>query len=309
MNATPATKKNKTILMCCAVFVLAVVTAPDTSHAGPWTKTWGELYAKVGENFFVSDNYIDATGARVEGVNYLGATSALYLEVGLPLGFQLHSYLPLVVARNNTDDGASYLRVSGGDAQIGVQYTPHFVKLPFPAALKVDVKVPFYDLYSVTGSLANNFPAPGDGQLDVTVWLSAGGGLHSLGVPLYLFAEAGYRHRADDPIGTDPVTAPRQFEDGFAFFAQVGYTFFERVLLAVNVGGIVPFDIRKAQDVSPATADPGYTPVTKGYITVGPALYIPVVEGLAVEANYDPVVWAHLSAKGHGFSVGLSFKR
>ena len=47
--------------------------------------------------------------------------------------------------------------------------------------------------------------------------------------------------------------------------------------------------------------------VTKGYLTVGPALYWPVGDGgFAIEAGYDPIVWAVNSAEGYSVSLGIS---
>ena len=268
-----------------AALFLSILTAPTRAEAGPWTKGWGELYVKLGENFFISQSYRDASGNVISGTNYSGFTTALYFEVGLPVGFQLFAYLPYTVAENNFDGGNRYLKASGGDAQMGLQYSPHFLDLPFPVAARLEFKVPFYEVAEVSPS----FPAPGDGQLDITAWLSAGGSLGS--IPLYFFAEVGYRHRTEHFVGDDTGLA---YEDGISMYAQVGYTFFDRVLLAVNFGGIMTL---------------GDDTVTKSYLTVGPSLYIPVYQGLAVEAGFDPIVYTKNSADGFGLSVGLSYKR
>ena len=66
------------------------------------------------------------------------------------------------------------------------------------------------------------------------------------------------------------------------------------MLVAVNFGGIVPFK------------NDG---ITKGYLTLGPSLYVPIWKGLAAEARFDPVVWARNSSRGYGFGFGLSYKR
>jgi hypothetical protein len=275
----------KTSTILGGALALLVLAWSGPAEAGPWTKNWGELYVKLGENFFISDSYRDASGAVISGTNYSGYTTALYFEVGLPVGFQVYSYLPYTVAQNAFDGGNRYLKASGGDAQMGLQYSPHFLDLPFPIAARLEFKVPFYEVAQVSPS----FPAPGDGQLDVTVWLSGGGSLGN--IPFYFFAEVGYRHRTEHFVGDDTGLS---YEDGISMFAQVGYTFFERVLLAVNFGGIMTY-----------TDDT----VTKSYLTVGPALYIPVYKGLALEAGFDPIVYSKNSAAGFGFSVGVSYKR
>ncbi len=272
-----------------AVLALMLLAAP--AHAGPWTKNQGELYVKAGQGFFFANSYRDSAGVLQEGIEYLGATTSIYFEVGVLRGLQVWGYLPFVAARNAfDDDGTSWLRTSGGDALLGLQYTPHFFKLPFPAALKLEVKVPFYDVNGVQGIYAARFPAPGDGQVDLTFWLSAGGSLTA--IPLFFFAEVGYRLRTEAFVGTGPFSS--SFGDGFTFFGSVGYTFFKRVIVAVNTGGVIPF----ADDIR-----------TKGYMTLGPAVYVPIWRGLAAEASFDPMIYTNKNASpGMGFSFGLSFK-
>jgi hypothetical protein len=251
----------------------------------------GEFYVKAGEGFFFSNAYRDTEGNLIEdgGTTYFSATTSVYFEVGLYKGLHVWGYLPYMVASNDIqDDGAAYVRGSGGDAKIGLQYTPHFVTLPFPAAAKLELKVPLYDT-RVDGPLPGNFPAPGDGQLDVTFWLSAGGSLGS--IPLFFFADVGYQLRTEAFVGS---AVDAVYNDGFTFYAQVGYTFFDWAVLALNTGGVIPFDEGS---------------FTKGYITLGPALYVPIYKGLAAEASFDPMVYTNRNAApGLGFSLGLSFK-
>lgn len=274
-------------------FVLTLtllLTAARPAAAGPWTKGMGEFYVKAGEGFYFADTYRDASGNLLPGVDYLSATSSLYFEVGVYKGLHVWGYLPYVVADNTFEDSSRWRRASGGDAKLGLQYTPHFVTLPFPAAVKLDFKVPFYDVNGVVGSYPTKFPAPGDGQLDVTFWLSAGGSLGS--IPLFFFGEVGYQIRTEAFVGTGPFSAA--FGDGFAFYGQVGYTFFDWAVLAINTGGVIPFE------------EDNYT---KGYVTLGPSVYVPIYKGLAAEASFDPMIYTNRNAApGLGFSLGLSFK-
>ena len=271
------------------LFVL-LVAAPSPALAGPWSRSWGEVYVKLGESLFQADTYVDASGQVVDGADYLGATTFLYFEAGIGKGLMAWGYLPYLVAQNRFDDGSRYLQAGGADALIGLQYQPLFLDLPFPLAVKLEFKVPLYDVGGNQGDpLASRYPAPGDGQLDVTAWLSAGGSIP--GHPLYFFGEVGYRHRTEHYVGTGDDRAPG---DGLAFAAQVGYTVSGTLLVAVSTGGIVPF-----------TTDQ----VTKGYITVGPVLAVSLPHGLALEATVDPIVWARNASPGAGFSFGLSYKR
>jgi len=272
--------------------ILLLLTAPRPAAAGPWTKNLGELYVKLGQGFFVADSFRDSVGNLQEGVNYLGATTSVYFEVGLFKGLHAWGYLPYTAATNTfSDDDTSWLRTSGGDAMLGLQYTPTFFNIPFPAALKLEVKVPMYDINGVEGIYAGRFPAPGDGQVDVTIWLSAGASLSS--IPLFFFGEVGYRIRTEAFVGTGPFST--SFNDGITFFASVGYTILDRVIVAVNSGGVMPY----VKDIT-----------SKGYVTLGLALYVPIWKGLAAEASYDPMVYTNNNASpGHGVSFGVSFKR
>ncbi len=268
--------------------LVLTLMAAATAQAGPWTQNQGRFYLKVDQGFFVADSYVDASGQVIKGTEYLGATTSLYAEVGIWKGLHLVTYLPYTFARNTFDDGGRFLNAGVGDAQLGVQYSPP-IRTAAKTALKVEFKIPLYKVAGIEGPLATQFPAFGDGQLDVTFWLSAGYSLPRK--PLYFLAEAGYRHRTEVTVGGGDA---RRFGDGFVWLTQVGYTIKKRVGISLTFAGIVPF----REDAW-----------TKGYLTLGPALYIPVWRGLALEARFDPILWARNSSLGFGFGFGLSYKR
>jgi hypothetical protein len=267
-----------------------------TAQAGPWTKNLGEFYLKLAEGFFIANSFVDASGNLVSGARYLGATTSAYGEIGIYRGLQLQLHLPYTYSQNRFDAGGSVrgaVNVGGGDATFAVQATP--ISLPFPWAVRAEIKVPFYQVGGVTGPNAASFPALGDGQLDFTFLLSAGLGLSV--VPLYFFAEVGYRHRTEVFVGAGNGN---RFADGIVINAQVGYTLFQRLLVAANLSGTIPFDQSSSSLEGRAT---------KGYLMVGPSLYVPVYRGLALEASFDPIVWSRNSAAGFGLGFGLSYKR
>ncbi len=273
------------------ILVVLLLSLPASATAGPWSRGWGELYVKLGESLFIASSYVDTSGTVVEGTDYLGATTFLYYEVGLYRGLMVWGYLPYIVAQNSFDDGSRYLQAGGSDALLGLQFSPSkLLKPPLPLAVRLEFKVPFYDVGGNSGHLlASRFPAPGDGQLDVTAWLAAGGSLPRH--PLYFFAEVGYRHRTEHYVGAGDT---REFGDGITLTAQVGYTLAKRLLIAASVGGIVPFSRDE---------------VTKGYLTVGPVLALLLPHGLSLEATVDPIIWARNASPGVGVSLGLSYKR
>jgi len=274
-------------LLLCAAGLSVLLDAPR-AEAGPWTQDQGRFYLKMDQGFFVAKSYVDASGAVIKGTEYLGVTTSLYAEVGVWKGLHLMTYLPYSFARNTFRDGGRFLNVGGGDANFAVQYSPPF-KMSAKTAVKVDFKVPFYDVAGIRGPLAAQFPAFGDGQLDVTFWLSAGYALPR--IPLYFVAEVGYRHRTEVFVGHGDA---RRFGDGLVWLAQVGYIIRNRVGLGLNFGGLVPF----REDAW-----------TKGYISLGTALFVRLWRGLSAEARFDPILWARNSSMGFGFGFGLSYKR
>jgi hypothetical protein len=267
--------------------LLLLVLAPSSALGGPWTKNAGELYLKLSESLFFSDTVVDASGGRHPAPDYVGATTSIYLELGLWRGLHFQAYLPFTVARNGFAEGESLVNAGGGDALFGLQYSPP-LGLPFPNALRLEVKLPFYNAGLVD---TTDFPALGDGQIDLTFWLSAGGSFASR---LHLFSEVGYRHRTEAFIGDGPFQA-LSYGDGIALYAQGGgYAIVERLRVLVNFGGVVALTDDK---------------LTQSSLSLGPALHLSLWRGLAIEATFDPVVFARNSASGFGLSLGLSYKR
>ena len=171
------------------------------AHGGPWTKEFGQFYVKLSEGFFVSDSFVNSEGVTQSGASYLGASTSLYFEVGVFTGLQVQGFVPYVISRNTFDDGISALRVGPGDLTAGLQYTPSLA-LPLPAAVRLDIKVPLYDVGSTSSAFASRFPALGDGQIDMTLWLTAGGTLPIATV--FAWAEIGYRFRTEKFVGDGP---------------------------------------------------------------------------------------------------------
>ncbi len=270
-----------TILCAAAALVIAAPAA-----AGPWSKSGGELYVKVGEGFFLADTYVDSSGTVRAGTDYLGASTFAYFEVGLAPRLQIQGYLPFTVAQNTFPDGVRYRQSGGADAIIGVQWSP---PIPVTSAVRLDFKIPMYDVGGVEGPLANRFPAFGDGQVDITGWLSIGGSIPR--TPMWVFAEAGHRFRTEGYIGEGD---DREFLDSFVFAGQVGVNIKDRVFVAFSVSGVTPYE------------SDAYT---KAYLVLGPGAGVMLGKGFAIEASFDPIVWSRNSSMGIGFGFGVSYKR
>lgn len=259
-----------------------LVAAP--ALAGPWTQGRGQYYLKVGESVFASDAFRDVRGQLQTGVDYVGWTTAAYLEVGLLDGLHAQAYLPYTAAANTYDNGNRYLSAGGGDLIFGLQGSLPNVALPH--ALRVTLKSPLYGVTDIQGAEAELFPLRGDGQIDTTVWLSVG---HSIpDTTLFGFVELGHQFRSERFVGEGNGV---DYADSLVGFAQLGGQIAGGPLVTVNSSLVMPY---------------GEDEVTKGYLTVGPAIFWPVGGGFALEAGYDPIVWAVNSAEGFSVSLGIS---
>lgn len=267
--------------LACAGLLVAATPA----LAGPWTQSRGQYYLKVGESLFVSDAFRDARGQLQTGVDYRGWTTATYLEVGLLDGLHLQAYLPYTAATNTYENGNRYLSAGGGDLVVGLQGSLPTVALPH--ALRVTLKSPLYRVTDITGPEADLFPLRGDGQIDTTVWLSVGDSIPD--TSLYGFVEVGHQFRSERFTGPGNGVV---YGDSLVAFAQAGGELLGGPLVLLNSNLVMPY---------------GDDAVTKGYLTVGPGLYWPLGDGgFAIEANYDPILWAVNSAEGFSVSLGVS---
>lgn len=268
------------------VLLLALWGGPSAAWAGPWSKSAGQLYLKAWEGAYLANGFVGRDGRFQEGADHLSLTSALYGEVGVWDRLQVQAFLPYVIGRNTFDSGNRFLAAGGGDLLLGAQWSPALQL--FPAALRLEGKVPLYDVAQPKGYAAAQFPLRGDGQIDLTAWASVG--LPPLDLPLYAFVEFGYRLRTEAFIGEGAPS--RSFADSLVTNAQVGLTPIGRFVFAANVGGVLPL------------ADDAYT---KGYLSLGLSVYAPVWEGLALEANFDALTLAKNSANGLSFGLGVSY--
>ena len=277
--------KHTTLQTLCLASVLLL---PSMALAGPWTKGPGEAYVKFSQLYFGSNTYVDAQGNRVEGADYVATTSSLYAEVGVLEGLHLQTFVPYIFSRNYFEQQeASYANVGFGDTLFAVQWTP--VKTKIPWALKLETKIPMYDLGAVEGPQAIQFPALGDGQVDATLWGGVGASLYPL--PIYGLIELGYRHRTALYLGEDNG---RRYKNTAALNGQVGAMFLEdRVIVAANVNGAFAL---------------GEDEVTQSFLTVGPSVAVYVWKKFALEATVSPMVYSKNNSPGTTYSLGISYQ-
>ncbi|MBI2372711.1 MAG: hypothetical protein HYV07_01800 [Deltaproteobacteria bacterium] len=264
----------------------ALVLTPTSGFAGPWTKSLGEAYVKVAGSIFSSDTYVDPTGFVQAGVDHTSLTASLYAEVGLADHFALNLYLPHVTGRNRYTNGDRYASLGTGDASLGLAWSSPW--LAFPHAVRGAIKLPLYDLGSVAGFEAKRFPARGDGQVDLTLAISAGDSFRALGIDGYGYLEAGHVARTEWFFGAD---LGRTLLDGFTASGQLGVSPLDRLTVAISAQGIAPYSSDQ---------------LTKAYLAVGGAAFVRIIDALSVEAAFDAIVLARNSSLGTSLSLGFS---
>ncbi|RVU48490.1 hypothetical protein EA187_03375 [Lujinxingia sediminis] len=267
---------------CAALLVsslVSILAMPD-AMAGPWTKKSGDYYVKVGESAYQASAFRTPEGFLVTGVDYFSATTYLYGEVGVLEGMHLQTYVPLTYARNRFGT-QSYTDFGPGDMNVAIQVSP--LQLSVPTALRLEAKLPLYGRPS--GDLT---PARGDEQVDLTLWLSAGGGFHDLGI--YFYADIGYQYRSAWTLNETEVG---DFSDGFVTMAQVGYNLFDTATVALTSSAVFPL----SDDL-----------ISKSYLTVGPSIFFPITDRIALEADGYFTPFSRNSAAGWAVGLGVSVR-
>jgi hypothetical protein len=271
-----------------ALVFAASVLSSSSASAGPWTRDVGHAYVKLGSNLFLADEFVDINNQVQQGASFFGATTSVYGEVGIWKKLHLQFFLPHAVFRNTYDSGDQYLSAGGGDARVALQWTSPLEI--FAHAIRLEMKVPLYDAADpedVPPAVRAQFPLRGDGQLDVTLWLSAGGGLP--GIPIYIYGEIGHQFRTEAFIGTG---LNRAFSDTFVYVAEVGWTFYRQMVLAAFSQGFIPYQSDE---------------FTRAFVDVNAKIYAPVWKGLALEANVGFIPWARAASKGLSVGFGVSY--
>ncbi len=265
-----------------ALAVTVIFLAPSTVEAGPWTKSTGQYYVKVGQSLYQASGYRDGDGEFIDGIDYMNTTTFSYAEVGVWEDLHLQLYLPMTYARSSTEfDTVSDLGL--GDAFFSVQASP--LDLTMPTSVRLEVKLPLYARPDPPHA-----PARGDQQVDLALWLSAGGALSD--ISLYFYADVGYRHRTQRTLREDQIIPP-DYSDAFVYLAQVGYTVADTFDVSLTSSAILPLE-RQGFDET--------------YITVGPSVFFPISDLIAIEVDGYLTPYARSSAAGWAVGAGISFR-
>lgn len=286
MTDRPHTQLSRALVRATLAWCL-LACAASTASAGPWTRDPGRYYAKLSQGMYRAAGYRDGSGRFVDDSTYSAHISSLYAEVGMPAHLQAQFYLPFLVADNAFTAGSDVgivcgrgaafesARSSFGDAQLGLQWNPRLLTMPH--ALRLQAKLPLYALERDVGC-ASISPQPGDGQVDLGLWAAAGESFAD--GAFFAFAELGHLLRTDTYLF---ATGPGGYGQTFSGLGQVGYQFMPGAFAMLSLRTEVPY---------------GSDSITKGWLTFGPQLLVPIGAGLAAELEVGFTPWARNASLG-----------
>ncbi len=265
-------------------FIGTLVSLSPVAEASPWTQDQGEYFLQLGESFYHASTYRDGEGVIREGDGYTSLTTYTYGEVGLWDDLHGQFYVPFVFARANWGN-EQFDEWSFGDAQFSIQASP--LDFEVPTSVRLETKIPLYTLPDRPQA-----PAPGDNQIDFTLWLSVGGGLHAMEIPLYFYLDGGYTYRTE--WNFDPQFPGGDFSDALVYHAEAGYTIADTFDVGLMSSAVFPIDPNYAAGID------------ESYIIAGPSLYWPVTDRIAVDFGGYFTPYSRNSGTGWSLSAGVA---
>lgn len=259
----------------------------STALAGPWIAAPGEHYVKASVSRFAAAEYIDPTAPDATStVEYVGVTSSLYGQVGLPGKLQLHATLPWVNGRNlNRYTGWIHRTSAPGDAQVGLGWD--LPGLELPAAITAQARIPLYN----QAVLEPDYPGIGDTNVDLDLQASVGHSIPAGKHWVWFASEAGFRWRTE--------ITPSRYDDGLDFVNGVPYR--AQIGLAPAPGGWVSLEASGLSNLAPS-------PVTRSWHQLAVGGAVPVVAGLHIELGGQWIHTARANSTGWAVTTGISRK-
>jgi hypothetical protein len=267
------------------------------AHAGAWTRSVGEGYAKAGVEVYRASTFVPPGAGRPSGGSYVAEQGVVWAEAGLLPADAWRVQVAVgtaVIAGHHRAEVTSVLgsqeiratSVRPGDLRVVPQVALHPA---WPVALALEAKLPLYRNDGVGGdsTWAELFPKPGDGQLDLTPTAWAGGGRGRA------FAEVGlgWRHRTALFVGW---TTPTRFRDAAVGSLKVG----------LDLGRVTPIVTLDA--VRTLIPDD----VSRESVTLAATALVDVVDGrIAVEPRAAVEPWTRNAARGVSAGIGVSARR
>lgn len=265
------------------------------AHAGAWTRAPGHGYGKVGVDRYQTGALLSPGTGVPPGGTYTAEQLGAWLELGLPAGgWRAHLGVGAAVVSGHhlaeipSALGPQRVRASStrpGDLRLAPQIALH---PRWPVAVALEAKLPLARNDRVGGSSAwaELFPRPGDGQVDLTPVVWAGGGrgrvFGELGV--------GWRHRTRWSLGTPGP----DFRDGVYASGKAG----------IDLGRVLP--VLGAE----AVVSPRPDGVTREGVVLSVVALCDAIDGrLALEPRIAVEPWSRNASRGVAVGLGASLRR
>lgn len=261
---------------------LAACAVAGTAQAGPWATGKGHAYFKLSYGYLNSTELANPDGSKARIPRFVKEELYLYGAVGLTPKLTALVSLPAL----RSSDLENFGRETGvGDVQFGLQYQLgrsgawHF-------AARGMLQAPTGDVNRAQGVLPT-----GSGVWESDLRLSAGRSFG--GGRAYGFAEAGYQYR-------------ETLRDGLVYGVQVGWNAGRRLVLALSLRGLEPFDqtLRLEPIGSPVGFGDGTT-----YLAFGPSVIVKLGGGWGAQVDLTGATRTRNLAEGTQFNFGISYSR
>lgn len=291
-----------------------ILLALSTALAGPWTKQAGAKYVKAGADWYYTTRYVlpdEGTGLGGTGdfatQGFFGHQYSLYGEFGVSksIPIQVAARLPVAwsLVEFAAEDATRAVTGTASTVRWGdLEVTPQIaLSKKTPIAFGTTIKLPLYSVDRICKeSVWKDFCGrPGDGQTDLTPYLTAGGSLFK--GKAWVEALVGWRFRTEI---FNAWTTERKFRDGAVFGGVLGGKF-GPVLPMLRVDGVLTV----SEYIGLATRK-GYQRdgFTAERITVGPAFLFDIAKGVAFEGRGGFDVYARNTSIGLSFGTGISWR-
>jgi hypothetical protein len=291
--------------------------------AGPWTRSHGDAYVKAGADYYYTTKYVLPAESGLAATGDFGTDSffghqySVYGEAGIsdawPIQLAVRAPLTVSVVDFAASDTVNVISGTATSTRMGdLELMPQVaLSKKHPIAFGLGVKLPLYNVDNVcAGSVYRDFCGrPGDGQLDVTPWLLAGGSFFK--GKAWAEGQVGYRWRSEAYRNWDTT---RAFIDSLAFGGTLGAKVGPTLLMVRldgnrNFSGLV-YDKSYADPIVQAATDAnkGEDPFTLQSIRFGPQAMLLLSDHWALEGRAQWDVWAQSTSIGVGFGGGVSWR-
>ena len=249
--------------------------------AGAWVTPTDEAYARVGIASTATRHWHDFDGKRQripDGGRYEETYLSTYVAMGIERNLELS--LSLLAKHARLDDDLEDSRTRGlGDIGVGLKLGLGGTTVVRSVQVRFDIPT-FYDDEEV--------PPLGDGQLDVDLRGLLGASLWSLGIPGYVGAEAGYRHRAEDP------------GDGWVYMLEAGVSIFEDAGVRLKLDGQHALELPRDASRAELFA------FDSRLVRLDATVWFEILGPAALEVGYVGILSARNVTGGDAWTLGVS---